>query len=122
MLELYQTLGLCIAVLCVVIIFQSILLGRILRSWAWRFLLAGFLIIGGLQAYRFVTLPVTMLRAIQMKEELAKVNPRLAETILPETLTLTQQLIIVITFAFFILVILGLDRLRRDLKKIGVGI
>lgn len=91
----------------VVIVFQVVALSRLYQSTAWKILAAGFILAGSMQIWRLIRFPVTMMKAR-------------AQGIIPEQLSLEQWINIGIAFLTVGLLILGFDKLRRDLRKIGI--
>lgn len=90
-----------------VIVAQVIALRRALRSTAWTLLMSAYIIGGLLQIWRLLRLPIMIMQA--------KVKG-----VLPETLTFEQWATVVVSFLIVILLILGFNRLRRDLRKVGI--
>ena len=90
-----------------VVVAQAIALRRILKSWAWTWLATGFGIIGARQIVGLITLPATILRAQQ-------------QGVMPTQLSLMQWIMIATAFLATGIFILGLDQLRRDLRRLGI--
>ena len=88
-----------------VVVAQAIALRRVLRSWAWTWLAAGFSVIGLRQLWGLITLPAAILKAKQ-------------QVVLPPQLSFMQWMLIALAFLATGLFILGLDRLRRDLRNL----
>ena len=91
----------------VVIVFQVVALSRLYQSAGWRLLAIGFTAAGLMQVWRLIRFPLTMVQA------------RVRGT-LPEHLTLEQWVSIGVAFAIVGILIAGFDKLRRDLRKIGI--
>lgn len=91
----------------VVIMFQVIALSRLYRSQAWKILAAGFILAGAMQVWRLIRLPITMMQAQ-------------ARGTLPDQLTWEQWFNVGMGFAIVGVLIIGFDKLRRDLRKIGI--
>lgn len=91
----------------VVIVFQVIALSRLYQSAAWRLLAIGFVAAGGMQVWRLIRFPLTMVQA------------RVQGT-LPEQLTWEQWINVTVGFAIVAILIAGFDKLRRDLRRIGI--
>jgi hypothetical protein len=104
-----QLIMLLVVAACIVIVFQIGLLWRIFRSWAWILKLAAYLTMGTLQVWRYLALSSALMDAK-------------ARGVMPEHLTASQWGNMALTFLFFGLIIISYDVLRRDLRKIGVGV
>lgn len=90
-----------------VIVAQAIALWRVLRSWAWVLLASAFLVLGFRQVFGYIRLPAVILQAQK-------------QGVMPESLSGEQWLQVGLAFLGLGLIILGLDRLRRDLRVIGI--
>lgn len=90
-----------------VVVAQVIALGRIFKTRAWTFLMVGVLVIGLRQVWGFVRLPAGILKAQ-------------AQGVMPENLTAEQYITIAAAFIAIGFLIAGFDKLRRDLRKIGI--
>lgn len=100
-------LSFAFAVGYVVIVFQVVALSRLYHSVGWGILAAAFVCAGGMQVWRLIRFPLTMIQAQ------ARGN-------LPESLSLEQWINIGVAFLVVGLLITGFDKLRRDLRKIGI--
>lgn len=100
-------LSFAFAVGYVVIVFQVVALSRLYQSAAWRILAGGFTLAGAMQVWRLIRFPLTMMQA------------RVRGTI-PEQLSTEQWINVGISFLIVGLLIVGFDKLRRDLRKIGI--
>lgn len=90
-----------------VVVAQVIALSRVLKTRAWVFVAVGVLVIGMRQVWGFVRLPTMILKAQ-------------ARGTMPESLTVEQYITIAAAFVAIGFLITGFDKLRRDLRKIGV--
>lgn len=90
-----------------VVVAQVAALSRIFKTRAWTFLAIGVIVIGGRQVWGLVRLPAAILKAQ-------------TQGVLPERLTSEQYITITAAFVAIGLLIAGFDRLRRDLRKIGI--
>ena len=90
-----------------VIAAQSIAIARILHSRAGWYKAAAFALIGLLQVWTFVRLS-------------AAINEARAKGALPDSLPLTQWVRVGVIFIAVGLLIAGFDRMRRDLRKLGI--
>lgn len=106
-IEQLLALSFLFAVGYVVIVFQVVALSRLYQSTAWKILAAAFTGAGMLQVWRLIRFPVTMLQAQ-------------ARGAIPEQLSLEQWFNVAASFTIVGLLILGFDRLRRDLRNIGL--
>lgn len=106
-------LSLAFAVGYTVLIGQAIALRRIFYrvaghySVAWTLFAVAFIIAGGLQVWRMIRLPIAILKAK-------------SQGVLPENLNWEQWFTIGVSFLIVLLLILGFDRHRRDLMKLGL--
>lgn len=100
-------LSFAFAVGYVVIVFQVVALSRLYHSVGWGIIAAGFIGAGGMQVWRLIRFPVTMIQA-QVRGNL------------PERLSTEQWINIGMAFLIVGLLIVGFDKLRRDLRKIGI--
>ena len=112
-IEQMQLLSIVVTVAYGVIIAQAIVLRRILASRAWTFLAAAFVVGGARQLWGFIRLPAAILRAREFTNTAGQSS-------VPSAFTLEQCITIGAGFVMIGLFIAGLDRLRRDLRKIGV--
>lgn len=106
-IEQLLLLSFVFAVGYVVIVFQVVALSRLYQSTAWRVLASGFILAGGMQVWRLIRFPITMMQAR-------------ASGSLPDRLSLEQWINVAIGFVVVGLLIIGFDKLRRDLRKIGI--
>lgn len=90
-----------------VVVAQIIQLSRLFRTAAWTLIAAGILVIGLRQLWNLVRLPAAILRAQ-------------AQGVMPESLSWEQWIVIGTAFLAVGLLIAGFDKLRRDLRKIGI--
>lgn len=90
-----------------VVVAQSIALGRIFRTRAWWLLASAMLLIGLRQVWGLLRLPAAILKAQRAG-------------IMPERLSLEQWVTIGAGFLAIGLLIMALDTLRRDLRRIGI--
>lgn len=100
-------LSFAFAVCYVVIVFQVVALSRLYHSVGWGILAAAFIGAGGMQVWRLIRFPLTMMQA------------RVQGSI-PEQLSTEQWINVGMAFAVVGLLIIGFDKLRRDLRKIGI--
>lgn len=91
----------------VAIIFQVVTLSRLYQSKAWVILASAWILVGLLHLWNTARLPIALTQA------------KLKGTI-PEGLTAGQWIRVAIAFITLWLFIAGHDKLRRDLKKIGI--
>lgn len=91
----------------VVIVFQVVALSRLYQSRGWGILATGFIAAGAMQVWRLIRFPVTMMQA--------RVRGNL-----PEHLTWEQWINVGVGFLVVAILIIGFDKLRRDLRKIGI--
>jgi hypothetical protein len=91
----------------VVLVFQVVALSRLYQSTAWRIVAAGFILAGAMQVWRLIRFPLTMMQA--------RVRGNL-----PEQLSIEQWINVSIGFLVVALLVIGFDKLRRDLRKIGI--
>lgn len=91
----------------VVIIFQVVALSRLYQSRGWGILAGGFILAGSIQIWRLIRFPLMIMQA------------RIHGT-LPEFLTAEQWVNIGTAYVVVILLIIGFDKLRRDLKTLGI--
>ena len=101
MIEVILGLGFILTVGYVVLVAQIISLARMLRSWAWTLIAAGFVIAGLRAIWGFIQRPGVMIRAI-------------ANGNVPQGLSTEQWILLFMGFLSLGLVIAGFDRLRRD--------
>ena len=106
-IEQLLTLSFVFAVCYVVIVFQVVALSRLYQSRGWQILAAGFTLAGGFQVWRLIRFPIAMMQAQ-------------ARGTLPEQLSLEQWINVGGGFLIVALLIIGFDKLRRDLRKIGL--
>lgn len=90
-----------------VVVAQVIALSRLFKTRAWTFLMLGVLVIGLRQVWGFLRLPAAVLKAQ-------------TQGVLPENLTTEQYITIAAAFVAIGFLIAGFDKLRRDLRRIGV--
>lgn len=100
-------LSFAFAVGYVVIVFQVVALSRLYHSTGWGILAAAFTGAGGMQVWRLIRFPLTMMQAR-------------ARGTLPDQLSIEQWINVGIAFLIVGLLIIGFDKLRRDLRKIGI--
>ena len=106
-IEQLLLLSFAFAVGYVVIVFQVVALSRLYQSTAWAVIAAGFIGAGLLQVWRLIRLPLAMIQAQ-------------ARGTLPEHLNAEQWISIGSGFLVVGILIVGFDRLRRDLGKLGI--
>lgn len=106
-IEQLLLLSFIFAVGYVVIVFQVVALSRLYQSTAWKILAIGFTLAGAMQVWRLIRFPVTMMQAR-------------ARGSLPDRLSLEQWINVAVGFVVVGLLIIGFDKLRRDLRKIGI--
>lgn len=107
LIDQYLLISFLFTVLYGVVVAQAIALYRVLKSSAWMFLASGFVIAGLRLLWGLVRLPSAILKA-QGKGQI------------PDSLTTEQYILIGGAFIALGLWIAGFDRLRRDLRKVGV--
>lgn len=107
MIELILGLGFLLTVGYGVMIAQIVVLARLLRSWAWIFIAIGFVIAGMRTIWGFIQRPAILIRAA-------------ASGNIPEGFTLEQWILLGTTFLSIGFLIAGFDRLRQDLRHIGL--
>lgn len=100
-------LSFAFAVLYVVIVFQVVALSRLYQSRGWLILATAFIGAGAMQVWRLIRFPLAMMQA-QVRGTL------------PERLSMEQWLTIGVGFAIVTVLIIGFDRLRRDLRTLGM--
>lgn len=109
LIELLLLLSIVFAAAYIVIVFQTFALARLLSSIGWYGLALGWTILGGLRVWGFIRLPVALMRA------------RETGYVMPQSLTLEQWAQIIIGSTALLLIIVSLDKMRRDFrKKFGV--
>jgi len=91
----------------VAIIFQVVALSRLYQSKAWMILASGWILVGALHTWNTARLPIALTQA------------KLRGAI-PDGLTPEQWIRIAGLFITLWLFIIGHDRLRRDLRKLGI--
>ena len=91
----------------VAIIFQVVALSRAYQSNGWWVLASAWITVGALHIWNTARLPIALTRA------------KLKGT-LPDALTADQWVKVALAFIVLWLFIAGHDKLRRDLKKIGI--
>ena len=107
LIDQYLLIAFVFTVLYGVIVAQAIQLSRLLRSAAWWLLAGGFICAGGRLLWNLLRLPAAIVKAQGRGQ-------------MPDTLTTEQYILIGAAFIALCLWIAGFDRLRRDLKKVGV--
>lgn len=105
MIELILGLGFILAVGYAVMVAQIVALARLLRSWAWTLIAAGFVTAGVRTIWGFIQRPSALIRAA-------------ANGNLPEVLTVEQWILLSSTFLSLGLLIAGFDRLKRDFDRL----
>lgn len=90
-----------------VVVAQTFALSRVFKTRAWILLALGVAGIGLRQIWGFVRLPAAILKAQ-------------TQGVMPDSLTNEQWITSAVAFIAIGLLIAGFDRLRRDLRKIGV--
>ena len=108
-IEQLQIISFAIAIAFAAVVAQVVVLSRKLRSWAWWAIAAAFVILGIRQVWAFVSLPTAIMKA------------RERGIAIPDHLTVEQKISIATIFVVIGLLIFGFDRLRRDLRHIGVN-
>ena len=103
----FVVIGAVYAALTVMLFLQAARLSRLLRSTAWNFLAMGFGLLGVRQVWAITRIPGAARRAA-------------SRGLLLEQVAIEQWLLITLAFAATGCLIVGMDRLRADLRKIGV--
>ena len=99
--------------LCGVIVAQSFAVARLIKSWSWVLIASAFAVLEARQIWRFVRLPATILRAQTF------VN-KAGENAMPARLSIEEWVNIGAGLLFLVLIIAYFDRMRRDLRKLGI--
>ena len=107
LIDQYLLISFVFTVLYGVIIAQAIALSRLLRSAAWWLIAGGFVLTGARLLWGLLRLPSAIVKA-QAKGQI------------PDSLSTEQYLLIAVAFVTTGLWIAGFDKLRRDLRKIGL--
>lgn len=109
LIEVLLLLSVFFAIAYIVIVFQTFALANLLASKGWYGLALGWTLLGGLRVWGLISLPATLMRARELG------------CVIPPQLTAEQWAQIIVGGAALIVVIVALDRMRRDFrKKFGV--
>lgn len=105
--EQIQIIMIIIVTACIVVVFQVAALWRVFRSRSWLLSMLAFIVFASIEVWRFVRLSGAIMRA-QAKDAL------------PATLTFEQWVNVGLLFLFFGLIMVSYDKLRRDMRRMGI--
>lgn len=106
-IELLIGLTLLYTALLIVVVFQVLSLSWKLRSSAWYMLATSLAMFGAIRAWNMLKLPAAILKAQE-------------RGVMPASLTLENWLNIGMALGALLLMIAAYEKLRRDLKAIGM--
>ena len=107
MVMIFVVIATVYAALTIILFLQAWRLSRIFRSTAWTFLAAGFGFLGLRQVWAITRMPAALRRAV-------------ARGVLIENIAAEQWILVALAFLAAGCLIVGMDRLRSDLRRIGV--
>lgn len=109
LIEAWLILSVVVAVGYIVIVFQTFALAQLLASRGWYGLATGWTLLGGLRVWNLIRLPVNLMKAQAQGYQI------------PTHMTFEQKSQIFMGLLAISVIILSLDKMRRDFRqKFGV--
>jgi hypothetical protein len=107
LIDQYLLIAFVFTVGYMIVVAQAFALQRVLNSIAWKLIAGAFALSGARIVWSLIRLPATIMRAQ-------------AEHRMPERLTGEEWVQIGWAGLVIVVLIFGFDRLRRDLRKVGI--